>query len=93
MSKYPQTDLLDVPALHWHHVYTDLLALLSSVPADEEYDSETTITAYVECFKREDDHYHWEILRGTDLVHHGWMYTLEEAQADAETNFDLALNA
>lgn len=93
MVKHPHTDLHDVPALHWHYVYSDLLAISSAVPADEAYDHEATITAYVECFKREDGYYHWEILKNADLVEHGWMDTLRESQNDAETNFDRLRNA
>lgn len=92
MSKYPHTDLIEAPAFHWHNVYADLLVIESVAPTDDAYDGEAIISAYVECFKRADDCYHWEILRGTELMERGWMGTLEEAQADAETNFDLWLS-
>lgn len=90
MAKYPLVDpdlILETPALHWRHVYDDLITIESLDTSMDNYNDGSNVTAFVECFTRADDCYHWEVHQGDNTVR-GWMDTLQEAQRDCESNFD-----
>lgn len=91
MLKHPHTDLIDVPALHWHNVYDDLLGIEDMDATMDDYNDGDIVTAYVECFTRADGYYHWQVHKREETSH-GWMETREEAQADCEKQFDLVRN-
>ncbi len=92
MSKYPHTDLIDVPALHWHSVFTDLLGIESMDASHDDYNNGTIVTAFVECFKRADGKHHWQVFgMGQDRA--SFEDTIEAAQTAAETIFDRIRNS
>lgn len=55
--KYPHTDRLIVPNLHWSNIYGDLVAI---------HDDKTKLTGFVETFETE-GLYKWEVVRDDDL--------------------------
>lgn len=55
--KYPHTDRLIVPNLHWNNIYGDLVAI---------HDDKTKLTGFVETFETE-ELYKWEVVRDDDL--------------------------
>lgn len=55
--KYPHTDRLIVPSLHWNNIYGDLVAI---------QDDATKLTGFVETFETE-GRYKWEVVRDDDL--------------------------
>ena len=83
MSKYPHTDLIEAPALNWYYLFPDLLTIESGEDTPETFHAGKYIVAYVECFTRADGYYHWQVHKHEETSH-GWMETIEEAQADCE---------
>lgn len=55
--KYPHTDRLIVPSLHWNNIYGGLVAI---------YDDKTKLTGFVETFETE-GLYKWGVVRDDDL--------------------------
>lgn len=89
MPKFPLTDLIDAPALHWHNVFSDLLGIESRDASMDDYLTNNT-TATVECFPTDlgdgVPRYGWDVYDGAGYgIGGGYTISVEEALERVES--------